>query len=348
MGHELDITNGIASFASAREHAWHRLGIVVEEAMTAEEALRAAHLADWNVRKLPLQATQEPLIDEHGVTERAPIDVPDRYATVRTNPVTGCTDYLGVVGGSYTPIQNEDHAELLDTLIGESGAHFETAGALRGGRETFLSLKLPRSLDISGDRTDCYVVALNSHDGSSAFRLLVTPVRVVCANTQAFALKRAKASFSIRHTTNAKSAISEARRALGLVDDYLGQFEELMSSLAVLNIGDAESDRFFHAVAGDEEPGLSTRTQESRRKDYQGMRMLLRDSITIDDAMRWTRYGALNAVTEYVDHVKPVRITRSTAGSTNRAGATEMARALRTIGGDATAIKTRALELALA
>ena len=33
--------------------------------MTAREALDAAHLAGWNVRKMPLQVPQQPVIDEH-------------------------------------------------------------------------------------------------------------------------------------------------------------------------------------------------------------------------------------------------------------------------------------------
>src|SRR5687768_9878701 len=125
MAHELDITNGIASFATAREHAWHRLGQVLPGGMTAQQALDAAHLSGWNVRKLPLLITGE---DE---TVDDAIEVPDKYATVRTNPITGKVEYLGVVGTDFTPIQNEAHADLMNALVDESGAHFETAGALR-------------------------------------------------------------------------------------------------------------------------------------------------------------------------------------------------------------------------
>jgi uncharacterized protein DUF932 len=46
----------------------------------------------------------------------------------------------------------------------------------------------------------------------SAFRILVTPVPVVCANTQS----NHESSFSIRHTRNANSAVQTAREALGL------------------------------------------------------------------------------------------------------------------------------------
>jgi hypothetical protein len=59
MAHELDITNGVASFAS-RTDAWHRLGQCIGHSMTAEEALTAAHLAGWNVRKCRCKCPRNP------------------------------------------------------------------------------------------------------------------------------------------------------------------------------------------------------------------------------------------------------------------------------------------------
>jgi hypothetical protein len=138
--------------------------------MTAREALDAAHLAGWNVRKMALQVPQQPVIGDDGVTTPPPLAVPDFYATVRTNPINGGLDVLGVVGSKYEPVQNEASCDLLDAITDESGAHFETAGALRGGRETFVTMKLPNpmvfdGIDGSKDRTDFYLAALNSHDG---------------------------------------------------------------------------------------------------------------------------------------------------------------------------------------
>jgi hypothetical protein len=170
MAHELDSTNGVVSFANSRSDAWHRLGESVGHAMTAQEALQSAHLAGWNVRKMPLQVPQEPLITENGGTTPDPLAVPEHYATVRTNPITGAIDVLGVVGSKYVPVQNDASCALLNALTDQSGAVFETAGALRGGREVFVTLKLPQSITFDGkdgskDRTDFYLAALNSHDG---------------------------------------------------------------------------------------------------------------------------------------------------------------------------------------
>ena len=194
---------------SAREHAWHRLGVVLPETFDAAQAMEHAKLGGWNVRKEALQTV--PVIDEHGVTPSLP--VPDQFATVRTNPVTGGTDVLGVVGARVHPDPERGARRLLDSVVDESGAHFETAGSLRGGRSVFLSMKLPTTMQVGGiDPVDLYLIALNSHDGTSAFRLMVAPVRVVCANTQALAIRRAQSTFSIRHTSGAHGHIAQARR----------------------------------------------------------------------------------------------------------------------------------------
>jgi Domain of unknown function (DUF932) len=77
-----------------------------------------------------------------------------------------------------------------------------------------------------------YLAALNSH-GSSKFRLLLTSVRMVCANTQSAAIAGAKSTFGIRHTNGARVAIQEARTALGLAWRYMDAFETEADNLTL-------------------------------------------------------------------------------------------------------------------
>lgn len=326
MAHELDITNGVASFA-AHEDAWHRLGTILGRAMTAEEALEAAHLARWNVRKLPLTAT-ETVITADGVTT-VEVPVTDKYATVRKNPITGDTDYLGVVGSQYTPVQNEQSCELLNALVDESGAHFETAGALRGGRETFVTMRLPEHLTIGGvDPIELNIAALNSHDGSSAFRFLVTPVRIVCANTQAAAIKGARSVFSARHTVNVSNSIQKAREVLGLTFQYVEAFEAEAERMIQEQLTAREFEamiRTLWPVKDEQEPSPQW---ETRRDTLMG---LFESSPTTRD-IRGTAWAGYQTVTEYIDHYAPVHGDQD-------------ARALRALTPDADRVKARAFDL---
>ncbi|MDN5898473.1 MAG: DUF945 domain-containing protein [Brachybacterium sp.] len=303
MTHGIETHGSQAAAVFARKDAWHRLGTTVRDhAFTAEEAMRLGHLGGWDVRKLPLTASE---ITDDGVTS---IEAPG-FATVRTNPFTGQPEALGVVGNAYTPLQNEDHAEFLNLLADESGAVFDTAGSLHGGRQVFLTMKLPDSLTVGGsDRIDLNIAALNRHDGTGAFRILVTPVRVVCANTQSAALANHEASFSIRHTRNAKAAVQSAREALGLTFTYVEAFEAEAERMIQTSMNEAYFDALVSETFGLPDPDATTRTRQTERRRRARLHWLFADAPT-QAAIRSTRWAGYQAIAEYLDHYAPVRST---------------------------------------
>lgn len=318
MTHLLEQHGDQTSFVSARKDAWHRLGTVLPDCFDAQTALETAHLANWNVRKEPMQTVSG-------------LAIPDKFANVRTNPYTGETDVLGVTGNQYVPIQNEDHVEFLNTLTDESGAHFETAGSLKGGKEVFVTMKLPESMKIAGvDEVETYIAALNSHDGSSSFRLLVTPVRVVCANTQAAAIKQARSSFAIRHMASGAKRIGEAREALGLTFQYLAGFQEEAERMINETCTLQEFSKIVDQITGVVSVANSARANTSIATDRENLFYAFDQSPTVQD-IKGTRWGAYQAVTEWADHMFPVR------GNDK-----ETARALRTASGSNDKLKIMA------
>src|SRR6478735_11975177 len=83
------------SFFSVKEKAWHGLGQIVDQYPTSKEALQFAGL-DYTVekRKLFTYDNENQLADEDTGIKIPELDVPDYYATVRTDNET----VLGVVG----------------------------------------------------------------------------------------------------------------------------------------------------------------------------------------------------------------------------------------------------------
>lgn len=312
MPHELETVGGETFFADSREDAWHRLGQRVGHNMDAAEVMEFSHLGRWDVRKMPLSIPQEPVIGDDGVTTPPPITIPDRYATVRTNPVNGAVEYLGIVGSRYEPVQNEASVQLLNTLVDESGAHFETAGSLHGGRQTFVTMKLPTAMEIVGaagtvDRTEWYLAALNSHDGSALWRVLLTPIRIVCANTQAWALAEAKSSIGVRHSGNVEVNIAEARRILGIAWNSIGVLEAEFRRMSEIPCEFEEAKmRVEKLVKLDVIEDPTSRAAKNRAAVAGKILNLFTDSPTITP-IAGTRYALYNAVTEYADHFAPVR-----------------------------------------
>ncbi|ASU81490.1 DUF945 domain-containing protein [Nocardiopsis gilva YIM 90087] len=302
MAHQIEtFSDGSAAFASARTDAWHQLGTILPDVFTAEQAMTVARLGNWDVRKAPL-ATSVPT----GPLSYATLDVPDTYATVRTHPETGRPDVLGVVGTAYTPVQNEELAGFLNALVDASGAHFETAGSLRDGREVFVTLKLPQTMTIAGtDEIDLYIAGMNSHDGTTPMRLVVTPIRVVCSNTQAAALRNNRSSFTIRHTSGATGRIEEARQSLGLTWKYLESFQAEAEKMIDQDLADGQ----FMDIVRDlwpRETDETSRTCAHRDRREAELRALFSHADT-NAAIRGTRWAGYQAITEYLDHRAPVR-----------------------------------------
>lgn len=314
MAHLISTTNGVASFADSKTDAqgqvsaWHKLGTPVGHAMTAQEALDAAHLANWNVRKRPLWVD----VREDDETLRGLV-VPNQYATVFDNPVTGKVTPIGVVGNRYTPIQNEALTEFADALVDEGGAHYETAGSLRNYSQTFLTMKLPQHLVLEGadgqkDVTDWYLALFNSHDGSSAMFGITTTVRVVCANTANVAIAGAKSKFSVPHTNGWKGAVQVAREKLGLAFAYEEAFEAEARALFAQSFSVEDMKTFSEELVELSKAERDGAAATRRQNEASALVKLFAESPTIvGTPIAGTAYGAFNAVTEYVDHYQGVR-----------------------------------------
>jgi phage/plasmid-like protein (TIGR03299 family) len=301
MGHALDITDGQASFVSAHTMGWHQLGQLLDHSFTAEEAMKEGHLGGWNVRKVPVSAD---------LPDGTRLPIAGMNAVVRDNPVRkGQIDVLSRsnVSDGFQIIQNEQHAGLLNALVDESGAHFDTAGALYGGSQVFITMKLPGHINVGGvDPIDTYIAAINSHDGSMSFTLMVTPIRVVCANTLNLAFENKSHIFRIRHTSGAEAALhSKAREALDLTFNYLDGFQEEADRLVNTTMTQM---KFESILAREFFPGEDASQAAFTRstKKIEEMVQLFADAGT-QKGIRDTAWAGMNAMTEWYDHFSPTR-----------------------------------------
>ncbi|ASR78107.1 hypothetical protein SEA_TIMINATOR_78 [Arthrobacter phage Timinator] len=319
-----------------RNDAFHQLGKDVTKAKNALEAMEIAGLAGWDVRKHPLQTA--PIMGADG--EMLQLEVADKFASIRTNPETLNPEALGVVGNTYTPIQNEAHAELLDAIVDQSGAHWETAAQMRGGRDVFMCMKLNDQMMIGDiDPVDKYLAAFNSHDGSSSFKLAVTNTRVFCANQQHAVMSDALSKFSVRHTARSGGILAEAREALQLTFKYNHEFEAAAEKLIQQSMTDAAFDELIKNmwdVSEDAKPAVKTR--DAKRADT--LHFLFADADT-NSNIRGTAWAAYQSITEYVDHYAPTNLGGNDS--------LEDARALRVLTGNTAAdVKNNAFQRLLA
>ena len=296
MAHELETQNGVASFASFREPAWHGLGTVFTEEKNTAEMLAAANLNNWNVRLVDVE-----------IPNTLTSDKSYQYV-VRTNPTDSSqTDVLGVVGERYHVLQNEDLFSFGDNIL-DGGGRWETAGSIRGGRVVFGSLALEREtvLDPNGvaDKVKTYLLINTSHDGSIAIQASITPVRVVCANTLNLALgsKRGrnaiKQSFKIRHTQTANGKVQIAREALGLANAYMDEFDKLAHAMISKEITAQDFNNIILASYPKPE-----KDSKGAVKKWENKVDVINDIYTgeFNGMIANTAWGAFNALTERLD-----------------------------------------------
>lgn len=287
----------IETMFSVREKPWHyemtkEVTKIIQEAPTSFEALVAAGL-DWEVQPQKL------------FLEGSDVAIPNAAANVRSSD----GKVLGIVTDRYKIVQNTDAFAFTDALLGFGDVHYETAGALMGGRKIWLLAKMPTTT-VLGDDVEPYLCFTNTHDGSGAVRCMMTPVRVVCNNTLNLALSTAKRSWSVKHTGNINRKILEARETLGLAEWYMKKLDETAEQLADIKIDLEQVQRIVRGMfpVKDSDSACKRRNAKAALDSYT-MCYLAPDLVQY----RGTAWGAINAMADMVAHTDPNRQTSNYA-----------------------------------
>lgn len=292
MAHCLEIND---SMFSVRQKPWHyeltkdRCKII-QEAPNSKEALIAAGL-DWTVE-------QTPVFMDDGT------EIKNYKANVRSDDKT----VLGIVTDRYKIVNNVDAFSFTDALVGETEegvVRYETAGSLNGGKRVWLLAKMPTK-KVLDDEVEPYMVFSNSHDGTGAIKICMSPVRVVCANTLNLALNTAQRSWSTKHIGNMEDKLEEARHCLGMASIYMDALDNEADRLANIKL-DYEQineilDQMFPVTEKDSD---RKRANVQKVKDNYSICYFMPDI----EKFRGTAWAAVNAMSDMAGHSAPNRNT---------------------------------------
>lgn len=332
-------SDGAALPVQLRENPFLALGTPIPANMQIKEALEYARMADWNVHKQPHRAV---ITDEDG-RERV-VALPHQHNVVRTNPFTGEPEVLGVVGDKWTPFNNEEAAFVLEGLSVGSGAELVAAGPLRGGRKTFLALKLPEdsvfTSPVTGaeDATSLYLALFNNHDGGGSLTGAITPIRVFCANQQRMIERTARSRFSLRHTGDVQVRMAEIKELLSGWLDYRTEFDRAIEQMIDRTIDDEHARHELNRIFVGNPVDLTDRQLAIRTDTVDNILGLYHGSETVAPFIG-TAYGLYNAITEYTDHYMRVVVPE---GSQTSAATLRAVRAMESSGLDE--LKQRAFQ----
>lgn len=280
MAHEVE------QMFSVIETPWHGLGRVIEKAPNVEAGIALAGL-DWQVGLKALQTE-----DGETVTHRA---------SYRKD--TGAI--LGVVGPSWTPLQNAEAFRWFQPLLDAGLANLETAGSLREGRRVWVLARInldPITIVAKAhDDVEGYLLLSNSHDGSLAVRVGFTPIRVVCANTLAFAHdNEASKLLKVMHTGRVAQNLEAIRETIDLAAGEFRATAEHYRQLATKGISQADLEKYVRRVFTPSRPDDDKR---AAKKIIPRVTALFEQGRGNDlPGVKGTAWAAYNAVTEYLGY----------------------------------------------
>lgn len=271
---------------TGRERPWHGLGTMVEEAPDSREALVAAGL-DWDV-------VQRPIFTQDGVR------VKGYFANVRYQD----DKILGVVTNRYKVVQNREAFAFTDELLGE-GVRYETAGSLMEGKKVWILAKLPSRYIMQGEQIMPYLVFSNTHDGSGAIKIAMTPIRVVCNNTLNLALDTARRCWSVNHTGDIALKMEEAKETLFMAEDYMSQLGKEFDGLMKKRLSDAAVEEYISLLLP-----IGRDASQTTEKNVLRLREDIRNRYYYAPDLKnmgKNAYRFINAVSDFATHAKPLR-----------------------------------------
>jgi phage/plasmid-like protein (TIGR03299 family) len=290
---EDNMTHELESGFFVREPAWHKLGTVVQDAPSVEDAIKLAGL-DWQVKKTPLW------IDTSEGFFRL---IPSHKALVRESDGYP----LGVVGTNYTALQNTKAFHFFNPFIEQGHVQLETAGSLKTGKRIWVLAKVrgAKAEIVPGDEVNGYLLLSNSHDGSQSVRVQFTTVRVVCWNTLSAAERKGdskvESCLKVRHTVNVEAGLDAVQKAVDVTNQTFSTSVEAYQALARKNITVDGLKDYVREVMQHDGFGQSGGMPqcwdfiEHAYEEGPGSRI---------QGVRGSYWGAYNAVTDWLDHTR--------------------------------------------
>lgn len=288
--------DGTDAFASAYGKGWHNLGVVLNKAATAEELLLAAQ-GDYPVFLSKVytmddfgQAIEDP---HHRMICRGYQDEPARISP------------LGISSPRYTPIDNRTaFVDIGDEVLDLAEPNAATCGILYGGRQAFMSWRLPKEITVAGadDKVQLWMTFCHSHDQSLPFIAMVNPLRTVCVNTMRYNMFNNVSKWTIKKTANAKIKLGQVKESLKLTYAYADEWQTTMRELATARL---TTHQFLDLVTRQFGPGEDAAPNQEAMWDEKLSHLV--NGYTIE-AARFGRnaWSALNAVDSYYQHIAKV------------------------------------------
>jgi phage/plasmid-like protein (TIGR03299 family) len=287
MSHELTThADGRVEFAYLQSDGtpWHGLGQPMADDASIDDWRIAAGM-DWRIQRsiVRFAVDRDP---------SAPLlQMPEQHVLFRSDNQAP----LGVVSNKYQVVQPADVLEFFRDIVKVGGLDLSAAGTIYGGKRFWATAKIGEMALTNKDEVGGYLLLSTSADGSLSTEARRTTVRVVCKNTLAMALSDAPEAVKITHRSVFDS--EAVKNFMGLNETAFEAFKHAAETLANRALHETEAADFVAKLFGNGEKVQESAGYKKVLALFSGEGMG-----AMNDGVFGTRWGLLNAVTEYADH----------------------------------------------
>lgn len=287
-----------------REPSWHKL----------EQKILADWPGDWATARQEANLLWEPLTEPvylyRGTGgDGLPLYLPaPGYQGVTRDDNE---ELLSIQSTGYEVINNTDFGAVIEGILGELGGeiHYEGLFTLHGGRLVVALVRFDQSVRIPGDGSDTvtYAAFCVRHDGQGGLKVVLTNIRVVCANTWGMAEHAGvdgKTSFTIRHSKNWAEKVEEVKGKLLAGAMANKEYIEISEQLMLKKVTPKNREVFLKRLLpiGDD---MGDRQRANREGERAQIRAILGGPTC--EGIDKTAYGLMQAAGEWADHYRRFR-----------------------------------------
>jgi phage/plasmid-like protein (TIGR03299 family) len=299
MAHELTIrADGYTEMAFVGSTPWHGLGQELKQDASIEEWRTAAGM-DWSIESTPVQYVPEIMV---------PRDYEGQNVLYRSDTKAP----LSIVSDRYKTVQPREVLEFFRDLVEESGFRLHTAGTLFGGRRLWALAETGRFAEVTeGDGIGGFLLLSTSADKSLATTARFTSIRVVCNNTLSMATSESANCVSFTHAREFDHDLMKAKlgAAVGSFDGFMVMSQYLQKQRIQLD----EAKEFVAKILDSQ---YVAENEPKENRTFRKIMDLFKGEAKGAELVGNTKWGLLNAVTEYYDHHLPARTADARLNST--------------------------------
>ena len=174
-------------------------------------------------------------------------------------------------------------------------------------KKVWLLARLPHEYIISGERISPYLVFSNTHDGSGAIKVALTPIRVVCQNTLNLALSNAMRCWSMIHTGDIKEKVKEAKDTLFKAEKYMSELGKEFENLRRKKLTDKQLLEYIEILLPVED-GSTPQQIKNIKRLQEDIKLRYYEAPDLKDVGN-NAYRFINAVSDFATHAEPLRRT---------------------------------------